>query len=119
MKTGKLISLMLAGAAAATIPARMRVRRDAGYVVASYYEEPPPPPREEYVVYRPGFVWVHGNWNRDYNSRWRWHNGYYQRERPGYVYTNGRWSRNGRNWVWVNGTWRPRSEVVIRGRARF
>lgn len=69
-------------------------------------------------MYRPGYVWVHGNWDRD-NGRWRWRNGYYERERSGYVWTDGRWSRSGRNWVWVNGTWRPRGEVVIRGRARF
>jgi hypothetical protein len=89
-----------------------------GYVVATYDE--PPAPREEYVVYRPGYVWVQGNWTRDrYNNGWRWQNGYYVRERAGYVYDNGRWERRGRQHVWVQGQWRPRGSVVVRDHRRW
>lgn len=113
MKTGKLISLLLAGAAAATIPTGC-ASSGRGYVVASYYEEAPPAPREEYAVYRPGFVWIHGSWMRDRYNRWEWRNGYYERQRPGYVYQQGRWDRRGRGYVWVDGTWRAQGGVVVR-----
>ena len=73
----------------------------------------PPPPREEIVVFRPGFVWVHGQWQRD-NDRWRWRSGYYERERPGYVFVEGRWERQGNTYVWIDGAWRGRGHVVIR-----
>jgi hypothetical protein len=68
-------------------------------------DDGPPPQREEAVTYRPGFVWVHGHWDRS-NRRWAWRDGYYARERPDYVYVEGRWVRNGGRHVWVDGTWR-------------
>lgn len=112
MKT-KLLGVLLAGATAAMVPACATSSR--GYVVATY-EEPPPPMREEYVSYRPGYVWVHGNWLRDANNRWRWRSGYHMREQPGYVWVDGHWAHNGRNYFWVDGGWRSHGSVVIRSR---
>jgi len=40
-------------------------------------EEEPPAPREEVVVTRPGFVYVHGHWNRE-GRRWAWVGGRYE-----------------------------------------
>jgi hypothetical protein len=114
MKSNRLISLLLAGAASISVAGCMG--ESQGYVVASY--DAPPPPREEAVVYRPGYVWIHGNWRRG-GDRWVWNNGYYARERTGYVYEDGHWARNGRNYVWVQGQWRPRGHVVIRERRRY
>jgi len=88
----------------------------ARYEVAEY--DAPPAPREEVVNYRPGYVWIHGNWNR-YGDRWSWNNGYYVREHPGYVYEDGYWRRSGRNYVWIQGQWRPRGTVAIRHRRGF
>ena len=85
----------------------------ARYEVDAY--NAPPAPREEIVTYRPGYVWIHGNWTR-YGDRWSWHDGYYARERPGYVYEDGYWRRTGRNYVWVQGQWRPRGSIVVRER---
>lgn len=79
---------------------------------------PPPAAREEYVVYRPGYVWVHGNWQR-VEGRWQWRHGYYERERPGYVWTDGRWERRGRHHVWVDGGWRARTTITVRGHRRL
>jgi hypothetical protein len=113
MKT-KLLSLLLAGAAATSVMAGCQAH--ARYVVAAY--DAPPAPREEVVAYRPGYVFIHGNWNR-YGDRWSWHEGHYVRERPGYVHEDGHWRRNGRGYVWVEGQWRPRGQVVIRDHRRF
>ena len=112
----KLLGLLIASVAATSIPACAGSGRA---VIVARYEEPPPPPREEYVVYRPGYVWVHGNWVRDYNGGYRWRSGYYVRERPGYVYVPGRWERRGRQYTFVDGGWRSQGTVTIRGRARF
>ena len=109
----KLLGLLLAGATAATIPACSGSTR---VVAVARYEEPPPPMREEYVTYRPGYVWVHGNWYRGYDNRWAWRSGYYVRERPGYVYAPGRWERRGRQYIWIDGGWRASGSVVIRRR---
>src|SRR5262245_30874515 len=110
MKSNKLLGLIVASATATLVPACATT----GHATIVAYEEPPPPLREEVVVYRPGFVWVHGNWARDYEGRWRWNGGYYVDERPGYVYMPGRWERRGRNYAWVGGTWRASGGVVIR-----
>lgn len=103
-------SLVLGSAALAALPtmAGCYATTDA-YVV----EEDPPPPREEVVVYRPGFVWVHGRWTRPGN-RWVWQSGRYERERPNHVYVEGRWDRRGHRHVWVEGGWRARGGVVVR-----
>ena len=114
----KLIGLLIAGTTVATLPA-CGSSSGSAYVVATTYEEPPPPPREEYVSYRPGYVWVHGNWVRDYNNRWRWQSGYFVRERPGYVYVPGRWEREGRRYIWIDGGWRTQGSIVIRGRTQY
>ena len=112
----KLLGLVLAGTVVATVPAC--TTSGSGYVVATatYPTEPPPPPRQEYVRYRPGYVWISGHWVRDGGNRWRWNNGYYVRERPGYVYVPGRWERRGSNYIWVDGGWRYRGNVTYRRR---
>ena len=112
----QLLGIVITGVAITSIPACTTT--GSGYVVATY-EGPPPPPRQEYVTYRPGHVWIHGRWVRDHDNRWRWRNGYYVRERPGYVYVPGRWERRGRNYIWVDGGWRYRGDVTIRGRVRY
>ena len=103
-----LTALLVAGAAVLTLPAMTACAGEAAYVV-----EGPPVPREEVVVYRPGFLWIHGHWTRPGNS-WVWRGGYYERERPGMTYVEGRWERRGRGHVWVDGGWRARGRVVVR-----
>jgi hypothetical protein len=68
-------------------------------------DESPPPPQYETVVVRPGFIFVHGHWNRS-GGRWVWMSGHYERERAGYVWAPGRWETRGRRHVWVQGSWR-------------
>ncbi len=82
---------------------------------SGYYVEDIPPPREEVVVYRPGYLWVHGRWVSN-GDRWAWRGGYYERERPNYIYAQGYWERRGRNHVWVDGGWRANGRVVLRDR---
>lgn len=96
---GKLLLPLLLASACAT----------EGYIVA----DSPPAARAETVSYRPGYVFVHGHWNRDH-GQWRWREGSYQRDRPNFVYIEGRWQRNGRGHVWVEGGWRRRDGVVVR-----
>lgn len=116
--SSKLLSLLLAGAAAVSVPAVSACTGTGRtFVVADTGFNAPPPLRQERVAVRPGFVWAHGNWERD-RGRWRWRNGHYERQRVGQVWRDGRWTRRGRNWVWVGGTWQPRGDVVIRGRRR-
>ncbi len=111
MKTirNMLAALLVAGAAL-TVPtmAGCYASGDA-YVV----DDAPPPPREEVVVSRPGYVWIHGRWERP-GGHWAWRGGYYERERPNQVYVEGRWERRGRGHVWVDGGWRARGHVVVR-----
>ena len=108
---GKLLSLVLAaGAAIAGCAGTAR------YEVDAY--DAPPAPREEVVTYRPGYVWIHGSWNR-YGDRWAWRDGYYVRERQGYVYQDGNWRRSGNHYVWVQGQWRARGAVAMRHRRRY
>ena len=64
----------------------------------------PPAPREEYVVYRPGSIWVHGHWAYD-GGAWRWHGGHYEAARPGYVYREGHWGRYNGQYYWHGGGW--------------
>jgi len=103
-----LTALLVAGAAVPALPAMTGCAAEAAYVV-----DAPPAPREEVVVYRPGFVWVHGHWTRP-GSTWVWRGGTYERERPGMTYVEGRWERRGRGHVWVDGGWRARGTVTIR-----
>jgi hypothetical protein len=105
-----LVWLLSAGAALSAAPLAGGCAGEA-YIV----ETAPPAPRYETVGYRSGHVWVQGHWARR-GSHWRWHDGYYVRERPDHVYVHGRWDRRGRSYVWVDGGWRPRASVTIRGR---
>jgi len=109
-----LIGLLTAGAALSAVPVLGGCTGHASYVVETETTAPPPP-REEYVVYRPGHVWVQGHWVRD-GRHYRWRSGYYERERPNMVYVHGRWDRRGHRYVWVDGGWRPRASVTIQGR---
>ena len=102
-------ALAVAGASLATVPMMTGCAAEGAYII----EESPPPPREEVVVYRPGYVWIHGRWAHP-GRRWIWQGGYYERERPNQVYVEGRWERRNHGHVWVNGTWRTRGRVVIR-----
>lgn len=79
------------------------------YVTAS----DPPPPREEVVTVRPGYVFVHGHWDRDHGS-WRWREGHYERERANQRWVDGRWQRNGNQHVWVEGHWTTSGGVSVR-----
>jgi hypothetical protein len=104
-----LAALLVAGAAL-TAPAMTGCYASGG---AYMVEDEPPPVREEVVVSRPGFVWIHGHWDRP-GGHWLWRGGYYERERPNQVYVEGRWERRGRGHVWVGGGWRARANVVVR-----
>lgn len=103
-------SIVLAGAALAAMPAM-----SGCYATTDAYivDDTPPPPREEVVVYRPGYVWVHGRWTHP-GGRWTWQSGRYERERPSQVYVEGRWERRGKRHHWVEGGWRARGGVVVR-----
>ena len=104
-----LAALLVAGAAL-TAPAMTGCYASGG---AYLVEDEPPPVREEVVVSRPGFIWIHGHWDRP-GGHWAWRSGYYERERPEQVYVEGRWERRGNGHVWVGGGWRARGNVVVR-----
>ena len=105
-----MVAALLVAGAAMTVPAMTGCyATEDAYVVT----EAPPPAREEVVVSRPGFVWVHGHWDRP-GGHWLWRPGFYERERADQIYVEGRWERRGRGHVWVNGGWRAR--VVTRDR---
>ncbi|HUJ62024.1 MAG TPA: YXWGXW repeat-containing protein [Kofleriaceae bacterium] len=96
-----LSAALIAGMALSSVP----MLGCAGEAGIAY--DTPPPLREETVTYRPGYVWIHGRWDRD-NGRWAWRGGHYERERAGKMYVEGRWRRDHDHYVWVNGTWRDR-----------
>ena len=73
----------------------------------------PPTARAEVAVYRPGYVWVNGHWNR-HGNRWAWNDGYYIRDRPDYVYVQPRWEHRDRGYVYIQGGWRARGHVIGR-----
>ena len=104
-----LKSLVLAAAllSAAVIP--------GCYATGSAYvaDDDPPPPRQETVTVRPGFVFIHGNWQRDHGA-WAWHDGRYERERANQRYVEGRWQRQGNRRVWVEGQWTSQGGVTVR-----
>jgi len=103
--------LLVAGAAVAGLPAFAGCYAQT----AAYVVEDIPPPREEVVIYRPGYLWIHGHWMRP-QGQWVWRGGHYERERPSYVYVQGRWDRRRGTLVWIDGGWRPRGRVVVRTR---
>jgi hypothetical protein len=107
-----LVPLLVAGVTAFSGVANLGCQAHArGYVI-----EDVPPPREEVVIYRPGYIWVQGHWTLAPGRRWVWRGGYYDRERANHLYTQGHWQRQGSKYVWVEGGWRPRARVVVRGR---
>ncbi len=101
MKSKLLAAVLAAGASFA--PMSLGCYGSAEYVA---YDDPPPP-REEVVVARPGFVFIHGRWQRE-SGRWRWQSGSYVRERPGFTFEEGRWDHHGNRRVWIEGRWRSR-----------
>jgi hypothetical protein len=93
--------LFVVGAAVGAAPVLSGCYAESsGYVV----EDAPPAAREEVVVYRPGYVWVHGHWHHD-GHHYLWRGGYYEHARPGYVYVEGRHVKHGKRYVWVEGGW--------------
>jgi hypothetical protein len=105
-----LASLLVAGAALATVPAMTGCFAAEGVYVV---EDAPPPPREEVVITKPGYVWVHGRWTHP-GRHWSWQGGHYEAARPEQTYVDGRWERRDGGHVWVAGTWHARSSVVLR-----
>ena len=104
-----LTKLALAFALAATVPAcvvsaqgRVRTR---GTVVIT---EAPPAPQEETYGTKSGYFWVRGRW--DWQGRWVWMPGHWERERSGYAYNEGRWEQRNNQWVWVEGEWITRTD---------
>ncbi|MBS1124423.1 MAG: hypothetical protein H6Q90_6651 [Deltaproteobacteria bacterium] len=113
MRLRKLVtSVLVAGTALSSLPALSGCYATT-YGTSGYVAVDLPPPREEIVVYRPGYVWVHGRWVSRGRS-WVWRGGYYERERPNQVFVQGYWEHRGRNHVWVDGGWRRTGRVVIR-----
>ncbi|CAN5884870.1 hypothetical protein BH11MYX3_BH11MYX3_45400 [soil metagenome] len=107
-----LIAVLLASAACT---ARGQVGVHSHSTATIVRGDAPPPPRQEAATLRPGFVFIHGRWDR-HNRRWVWRDGYYDRERPGYVYVEGRWAPTDRGHVWVDGEWRRREGISLRDR---
>lgn len=105
-----LAALAVAGAGLTAVPAMTGCYASGGALVI---EDVPPPPRREVVVYRPGFIWIHGRWTHP-GDRWVWRSGYYERVRPNAVYVEGHWEHRGRGHVWIEGGWRPGSRTVVR-----
>jgi hypothetical protein len=101
MRFHKILFAIVTASSAMALPALGCYGTGSAYVA---YDEPPAP-REEVIVTRPGFIFVHGHWLRE-GGRWRWHGGYYERERHGYAYREGRWEHHGNRHVWVEGGWR-------------
>jgi len=100
-----LTSLGFAALLAAVVPACVfsaqgRVRTHGTVTVT----EAPPPPQEEVIEVRSGYVFVRGHW--DWQGRWVWIAGHWERERAGYMWAEGRWEQRGNQWVWVEGEWR-------------
>src|SRR5262245_35619093 len=62
-----------------------------------------------YVGYRPGYVWVDGDWYWAYDH-WGWSPGYYVVARPNYYYVSGAWVGP----TWRRGYWAPRGNVYVR-----
>jgi hypothetical protein len=83
----------------------------SGYYSTSYAYIVPPP-RAENFVYRPGYVWVRGHWDRD-GGAWRWRPGYYEPTRAGYIWVDGHWTAQSGRWVWIRGGWYTRGGVAV------
>jgi hypothetical protein len=69
-------------------------------------DDPPPPAVSEAVLAPHGEVWIPGHW-ANIDSRWVWHGGHFESQRPGYLYEPGSWRYNEGHYVWVEGTWQP------------
>jgi hypothetical protein len=100
----RLTSLLLAAATTLGSGAAVTLTGCAGEG-SIVVEDEPPAPREEVVETRPGFIFVHGHWDRD-GGRWAWRAGRYERERVGHTYVQGHWERRGKGHVWIEGGWR-------------
>ena len=95
-----LAALLVATVPACVVSAQGRVRTHGRVEVT----EAPPPPQEERIEVRSGYVFVRGHW--DWQGRWVWVPGHWERERSGYAWSDGRWEQRGNQWVWVEGEWR-------------
>jgi hypothetical protein len=103
----KSIAVAAALLSAAVLPACMA--GGTAYVA----EDDPPAPQEEVATARPGFIYIHGNWQRD-GGRWAWHSGRYEAERSHQRYVEGRWERQGNRRIWVQGQWTAEGGVSVR-----
>lgn len=74
-------------------------------VVTAYPTSAPPPPRVEQPGPRAGFVWIPGHWN--WNGRWDWSAGHWERARASQIWVQGTWELRGGRYVWVDGHWGP------------
>ncbi len=70
------------------------------YIVA----QQPPAPQYERAEYRPGYVWIRGDWYWD-DGQWQWERGHYEPARTGMVWRDGYWEPRGDRWQWVEGQW--------------
>jgi hypothetical protein len=106
----KLIAAVLATGALSVAPAAcIFVSPDP---VVDVEAEPPAAQVEVVPAERPGFIWIHGYWQR-FGSEWRWHAGYWEHARSGYVWREGIWERRGNHSVWVPGRWEQGGAVVV------
>jgi hypothetical protein len=78
-------------------------------VVVEYADQAPPASIYESVPYAPGpdYFWIGGRWQ--WNGRWVWAHGHYDRHphfHPGGGWEAGRWDHEGGRFVWRDGHWR-------------
>ena len=74
----------------------------------------PPAPREE-IIGRPpapGYVWIHGHWQR-HHERWEWISGHWEAPREHMVWVEGHWDHRHGGFVWVEGRWDPAPVAVV------
>ncbi|QNK00660.1 YXWGXW repeat-containing protein [Dyella telluris] len=77
----------------------------AGVSVSVAVGVAPPPPRvEEVPPPRAGYVWSPGYWRWD-GRQHLWVTGSWVRVRPGYVYRPGHWEHARDGWRWHDNSW--------------
>jgi hypothetical protein len=78
-------------------------------MVVEVADDAPPAAIYETVPYAPGpdFFWIGGRWQ--WNGRWVWAHGHYDRHpnfHPGAGWEQGRWEHAGGHYTWREGHWR-------------
>ncbi len=79
----------------------VRDHRDAA--PPAYPTAAPPAPRYANPGAKAGYVWIRGHY--EWNGRWEWQNGHWEREKKGKVWRAGVWEKRGNRYVWVEGGW--------------